>query len=132
MDEESQRVFAPLRTENILNSSSPLDHGYPEHEVEKSERHPSDASTGVDDMEGIQRTQTTQSVRDRRQFEQLQEGDRERLRKIVSQFDGSVALSRSNTRTDIERRDTLASVKIGDPVLDPNSKEFDPYKWSRM
>lgn len=121
-------MFAPLRTENILNQ----EHGYPENEVEKPERYPSDSSTDVDDIQGLERTQTTQSVRDRRQFEEIRNGDRERLQKIASEFGGSVALSRSNTRADLERRDTLADVNIGDPVLDPSSKDFDSYKWSRM
>lgn len=33
---------------------------------------------------------------------------------------------------DLERQDTLAGVEIGNPVLDPNSPEFDIYKWVRM
>ncbi|EGD94355.1 ABC transporter [Trichophyton tonsurans CBS 112818] len=32
----------------------------------------------------------------------------------------------------LNRRDTLAGVKIGDPVLDPTKPEFDFYKWARM
>ncbi|KAJ9634936.1 hypothetical protein H2199_008800 [Coniosporium tulheliwenetii] len=34
--------------------------------------------------------------------------------------------------SDLERQDTLAGVEIGNPVLDPNSPEFDIYKWVRM
>ncbi|EAS35179.3 ABC transporter [Coccidioides immitis RS] len=32
----------------------------------------------------------------------------------------------------VERRDTLAGIEIGDPVLDPTKPEFDFYKWARM
>jgi hypothetical protein len=32
----------------------------------------------------------------------------------------------------LERKDTLYGVDIGDPVLDPKSPEFNPYKWFRM
>ncbi|KAI1981745.1 GTPase-activating protein [Ophidiomyces ophidiicola] len=46
-------------------------------------------------------------------------------------------LSRSPSRqradsTQLERRDTLAGVEIGDPVLNPTMPEFDFYKWARM
>lgn len=30
------------------------------------------------------------------------------------------------------RRDTLADIELGDPVLDPSSPEFNFYKWARM
>lgn len=33
---------------------------------------------------------------------------------------------------DLERRDTLAGIEPGDPVLDPTSDQFDAYKWARM
>ena len=40
------------------------------------------------------------------------------------------APERPDTR--LERRDTLAGVKFGDPVLDPTKPEFNFYKWVRM
>lgn len=36
------------------------------------------------------------------------------------------------TGTGLERKDTLADVRLGDPVLDPTKPEFNFYKWVRM
>src|SRR5436190_22287282 len=45
-------------------------------------------------------------------------------------------LSRVESRLEpdgrVERRDTLAGIEFGDPVLDPSKPEFDFYKWVRM
>ncbi|KAI9872986.1 MAG: hypothetical protein M1830_000973 [Pleopsidium flavum] len=44
--------------------------------------------------------------------------------------------SKSYTSTqlpdELERKDTLATVEFGDPVLDPSKPEFDVYKWAHM
>ena len=51
----------------------------------------------------------------------------------------ATALSTHQTReaperaeTGLERKDTLAGIKFGDPVLDPTKPEFNFYKWVRM
>lgn len=46
-------------------------------------------------------------------------------------------LSRSSSHqggsgAQLERRDTLAGLQLGDPVLDPTKPEFNFYKWARM
>ncbi|EEP75711.1 hypothetical protein UREG_00558 [Uncinocarpus reesii 1704] len=67
----------------------------------------------------------------------------EAVRTFSSSDDGSenaqiaAVLSRTSTRqagdgTQLQRRDTLAGIQVGDPVLDPTSPEFDFYKWARM
>ncbi|PBP23756.1 ABC-transporter [Diplocarpon rosae] len=90
----------------------------------------------------LSRITSTRSARDRRRFEPISAGDAEELQRIAT----SGALSRKNTWATakgsaggsanapggLERRDTLAGVKLGDPVLDPGSAEFDVWKWSRM
>lgn len=126
--------FAPIRTENILSDET--SHLYPEHEIERPQPIASDSSDSiVEDEEKLSRTQTSRSARERRgEFQPIFSGDREQLQRLASQYGGSVALSRTNTHppSDLERKDTLAGVKIGDSILDPNSPEFDLYKWLRM
>lgn len=147
-----KQIFQPLRTENILNdqgehpgypeedierpttvANGEQQHsGIPEHEIERPETFRNDSSTDVD--EKLERVKTTQSVRDRRQFEPIRPRDRDDLQRIASTFSGRAALSRTNTTLSapVERQDTLAGINVGDPVLDPGSPEFDVYKWSRM
>jgi ATP-binding cassette, subfamily G (WHITE), member 2, PDR len=132
--EDEKHKYRPERTENILNATSSdnktTNGFYPEEEIERPAMLPLDSSTDVDDGE-LKKVQTSKSVRDRRQFEPIHAGDRAELTRIASQFDGSVGMVRTHTSS-LERQDTLAGVNLGDPVLDPNSPEFDVYKWSRM
>lgn len=100
-------------------------------------RHTQASSTEIEDEKDlrIHRTQTSKSVRERRQFAPINSGDAEELTRIATSFDGGGAgsITRISTRASaVQRRDTLADVHIGDPVLDPKSPEFDPYKWARM
>jgi ATP-binding cassette subfamily G (WHITE) protein 2 (PDR) len=153
MSSEQEQDFRPTRTENILNeeartihtSTSMADtytgsvseeahHGHREESVERPMVMPTSSFTDFEDELSLQRTRTTQSVRDRRAFEPIHSGDREELKRIASSFDGELSLARSRTRDSsaLQRIDTLAGVNIGDPVLDPKSPEFDAYKWSRM
>ncbi|KAH6669801.1 putative ABC transporter CDR4 [Halenospora varia] len=130
---EEKAVFYPERSENILAGQSHS--GYPENEIEKPARMPSaDSSTDIDEHDTIERMDT-RGTRRERTFEPILSGGREELTRIASQFGGgSVNLTRTLTRASsgLERRDTLAGVELGDPVLDPSSPEFDIYKWSRM
>jgi ATP-binding cassette, subfamily G (WHITE), member 2, PDR len=131
--------YFPQRSENILaNETHP---GYPRDEIEQLERHDRNASDrssslGQDaDGAALETTDTyTSSSGEERTFEPITSEDRAQLQKIASTFGGSVALARSNTgaSSKLERRDTLAGVELGDPVLDPASPEFNVYKWARM
>ncbi|PQE29880.1 ATP-binding cassette transporter protein [Rutstroemia sp. NJR-2017a WRK4] len=121
MASDERHDYFPERTENILHDD--IDQkDYPENSST------SDGSTVYQDQ--LHRTQTSETIR-RERFEPIRAGDREQLQRIASQFGGS-QISRTVTNADLERRDTLAGVKLGDPVLDPSSPEFDVYKWCRM
>jgi len=129
----------PQRSENILADETHP--GYPRDEIEQPERHDRNASDGSSsinqDTDGaaLETTDTyTSSSGEERAFEPITSEDRAHLQRIASTFGGSVALARSNTAASskLERRDTLAGVELGDPVLDPASPEFNVYKWARM
>jgi ATP-binding cassette subfamily G (WHITE) protein 2 (PDR) len=130
--DEEKREYLPIRTETILNNESTRDDFA---DGEQPAVVPTDSSTDVEEP-NLERTQTSKSARERRTFEPINTGDRAELHRIASSFGGSVALSRTETNqtshSALERRDTLYGVNIGDPVLDPNSPEFEPYKWARM
>lgn len=137
MASNGDREFQPIRTENIFNSHSSEDSS---NAVEQSQRPsiiPSGSSTDYEEKSELERTETnrtSRSARERRQFEPIRSGDREELRRIASEFSGSVSLQRTATvqSSRLEREDTLYGIQLGDPVLDPSSPEFDVYKWSRM
>jgi hypothetical protein len=99
-------------------------------------QHTQSSSTATEDEKnlGMRRTQTGRSARETRQFEPIRTGDAEELTRIASSFEGAGgSITRTSTaRSGLQRRDTLAGVNLGDPVLDPKSPEFDPYKWARM
>jgi ATP-binding cassette, subfamily G (WHITE), member 2, PDR len=99
--------------------------------VEGSNLGSSDGSTNVGEQPQLTRTSTSRSARERT-FEPIAAGDRDELYKIASNFTGGPVHRTSTAGSALERRDTLYGVNIGDPVLDPRSPEFDPYKWSRM
>lgn len=81
----------------------------------------------------IQRTQTSRSARERREFAPIRAGDAEELTRLATELDGGGSVTRTSTRgSELQRRDTLAGINLGDSVLDPKSPEFDPYKWARM
>ncbi len=144
IDEEKSQHFSPSRQENILSSQGDSnaggngtshegahDGGYPEQDIERPTTFPSDSSTlhtDVDEITTLERIQTSKSVRERRQYEPIHSGDREELHRIATQ----ITRSRTNTSGELERRDTLAGVNVGDPVLNPTSSTFDIYKWLRM
>lgn len=95
---------------------------------------PTDSSTDVEETQALERSETSRSTWENRQFEPIRSGDREELHRIASEFGGSVALARTITQQSsaLERKDTLAGIQVGDDVLDPSSPDFDAYKWSRM
>ena len=123
------------QTETILNTqmfTHPSEDSYSEDPLARVESH---RTTNLDESDTtLHKTNTSKSVRDRRQFEPIRSGDREELHRIASSFGGSISLNRTKTRESsaLERRDTLAGVNIGDAVLDPKSPEFDVYIWSKM
>lgn len=115
--------YLPIRT----GAADPVD----DDRVESSNP-PSDI-TNVEEQPQLARTPTTRSVRER-EFQPISAGDRDELQRIASSFAGAGgSLTRtSTTASALERKDTLYGVDIGDPVLDPKSPEFNPYKWFRM
>ncbi len=77
-----------------------------------------------------------------RQFEPIHSGDREKLHRLASQLSRQESarlvpqhsyISKNSTDEGnfLERKDTLAGVELGDPVLDPTHEKFDVYKWAR-
>lgn len=69
---------------------------------------------------------------DRSIFEHMRPEDRAELSRIASNFPRRGTDSGVSGMESMERRDTLEDVELGDPVLDPNSDQFDHYKWARM
>jgi ATP-binding cassette subfamily G (WHITE) protein 2 (PDR) len=80
---------------------------------------------------------TTNRTANERTIEPVTVDDRNELTKIASGIGRTEPIIGSrNSHGDgehaLERKDTLHGVKIGDPVLDPKSPEFDAYKWAKM
>lgn len=123
-DEEKQEYF-PQRTENILSGES-----QPPPMVHAS----SSTDVGDDEVPELTRVQTTRTMARERTFEPILSGDRAELTRIASNFSSTGdSIARTNTRrSELQRRDTLAGVELHDEVLNPNSPEFDAYKWTRM
>lgn len=101
----------------------------------------SNGSTDIVDsgLEKVDTRKTSRSQRtaNEREFAPIRNGDREELHRIASGFQRtntgfSTGSHSSAGHDDLERKDTLAGIKAGDPVLDPSSPEFDSYKWARM
>jgi len=55
-----------------------------------------------------------------------------RLASMLSRTTSRQPPSEADGEKGLERKDTLAGVEFGDPVLDPSKPEFDFYKWVRM
>ena len=131
---EAQGYF-PQREENIFADGSHP--GYSRDEIEQPEQDniASDASSESQNAEGatLEKTDTSSTGR-ARTYEPITSEDEAQLHRIASSFGGSFALARTNTVASdrLERRDTLAGVELGDPVLDPGSPDFNVYKWARM
>lgn len=139
-----EEYFPTNRVDNILNDGPQQhEHGYPANEIEEPEDSAAtlaqtNSSTDNDPTTPVlTRSGTTRSERlsRRNTFEELHSGDRAALQRLASQFGGTDGgLSRVGTRASagLERQDTLAGIQMGDAVLDPNSPQFDVYKWVRM
>ena len=125
-------LFRPERTENILADDTRPNYGNREIEHALSAT-PDSSISEYGDKQTLERRKTNSSTREPK-FESIVGGERQQLERIASQFGGSVALARTRTNASskLSRRDTLAGVEFGDPVLDPSSPEFDVYKWVRM
>lgn len=66
-------------------------------------------------------------------FEHMRPEDLQELSRIASNFPRHHSTdSGVGGMEDMERKDTLAGIELGDPVLDPTSDQFDHYKWARM
>ena len=68
------------------------------------------------------------------QIEPISSYDRQELHRIASSIGHPESLARAATLQSLalEKTDTLAGIDLGNAVLDPNSPEFDSYKWARM
>ena len=79
-----------------------------------------------------ERISTNESAREPR-FEPINAGDRGELIRLASQIAQSpsypTSLKEKHSVPSLRRKDTLDGVTYGDDVLDPNSKDFDVYKW---
>jgi len=133
---DEKHEYRPERTENILS-------GHGDDRIEEDERPKmapaqSSSSTNVeleDDVGELKKIQTSRTTRTERNFEPISPGDRAQLARLASNFSGvgDGSMTRSSTRAStLARKDTLYGVDVGNPVLDPTSPEFDPYKWSRL
>lgn len=94
----------------------------------------SDSGDG-DRIEELERTQTSATTRmaRERQFEPIHAGDRAELTRLASVLSRRESVfSAQNIENELERKDTLAGIQLGDAVLDPTSPNFDAYKWARM
>lgn len=112
--------WLPQRSANILNDSQDFK---PESSIS--------STTYTERDDGIRRSTTSESVEQHREFEPIAAGDRAALHRLASNLHPN--LTRTSTKGgELQRKDTLYNVNIGDPVLDPSSDQFDPYKWSRM
>ena len=141
MADNEKAEYRPERSQNILADDVRLGYpqdeiehpGYPDDEVEQRQQGMESETSTFQEKHTLERTPTSATARERA-FEPIHVGDREELHRIASEFGGSAALSRSNTRASsaLQRSDTLAGVELGDPVLDPSSPDFDVYKWARM
>ncbi|KAJ6109197.1 hypothetical protein N7486_001431 [Penicillium sp. IBT 16267x] len=70
---------------------------------------------------------------DRTIFAHMSPEERDELSRIASNFPRHRTTSSDlSGMTDVERKDTLEGLELGDPVLDPTSGQFDHYKWARM
>ena len=79
-----------------------------------------------------ERISTNESAREPH-FEPINAGDRGELTRLASQIAQSpsypTSLKEKHSVLSLRRKDTLDGVTYGDDVLDPNSKDFDVYKW---
>lgn len=113
-------------------------------ELEQIQKDVSHSSSGgsdsseSDQVTPVENLPVSESTGERR-FEEIRPGDRAELQRIASGLVRSTSFARSTKETrdntadnELVRKDTLHGVKLGDPVLDPKSSEFDSYKWARM
>lgn len=92
-----------------------------------------EANSSSQEMERITRSSSEALPEENRVFEHIPPEDREELSRIASNFPRHRATdSGVGTMGEVERKDTLEDVELGDPVLDPTSDQFDHYKWARM
>ncbi|KAJ5975960.1 hypothetical protein N7481_009667 [Penicillium waksmanii] len=92
-----------------------------------------EANVSSNGTEHVSRSSSEALPEEQRVFEHIPPEDREELSRIASNFPRHRATdSGVGSMGEIERKDTLEDVELGDPVLDPTSDQFDHYKWARM
>lgn len=130
-DHERHDYF-PERSDDILNPQSQY---IPNHQNDVEGTISSSSDDSIDPDSTLEPVETNETARER-QFESIRAGDREQLERIASGFGGS-QLGRTFTNAtagthELEKKDTLYGVKLGDSTLDPSSPDFDVYKWAKM
>ena len=84
------------------------------------------------EKQGAETVSTNESGREPR-FEPIHAGDRRELTRLASQIAQSptyaASIKEKRSVHSLRRQDTLDGVSYGDDVIDPNSKNFDVYKW---
>jgi ATP-binding cassette subfamily G (WHITE) protein 2 (PDR) len=55
-----------------------------------------------------------------------------RIATVIGRTKSAASAGHHEEGAELERKDTLYNVQLGDPVLDPTSTEFDVYKWAKM
>ena len=95
---------------------------------------PDASSTENEDFEKqpMGRVSTNESSNEPR-FEPIRAGDPHELTRLASQIAQSpsypTSIREKHSVPSLRRQDTLDGVNYGDDILDPNSKDFDVYKW---
>ena len=129
MEEDERRQHGAERSENTIHDH-PADYNKPQ---DTDIGQTPSSGTDVDSMEQLEKIRTSRSVVRQQQFEPIHSGDREQIARVASVFrTQSQATRNSTTDTNLGRRDTIYGLELGQPVLDPESPEFDSYKWARM
>lgn len=135
-EEKTDDDFRPERSENILNTTTSHRSSSIERPLVMPTR--SSSTAAEDDDDDLKRVRTNRSRRTltrQQTFQPIRAGDRAELTRLASALSttGGASLAKLSTgASELQRRDTLWDVHVGDAVLDPRSEEFDAYKWSRM
>lgn len=105
------------------------------HEDDSHDTIESNPSNGSDESvpQGGRVPPSERNKRDGMVFDFIRPEELEELARIASAFPRHRPTdSGISGMENVERKDTLEDVELGDPVLDPTSDQFNHYKWARM
>lgn len=92
-------------------------------------------SSEITDDGTLRRVSTSRSTLEQRIFVPINPGDTAELVRIATKIErtkSGAANGEIGDGADLEKKDTLYGIALGDPVVDPTHKDFDVYKWARM